>query len=97
MHFSVSRLNPDASSETYRSFEALDYKRTKELPGSKSEAETNWPNACLTNRQERDGTHMIIGAAIAGLLIISLFLEMIGSSPKPSEERQTDAQPINNA
>jgi len=31
---------------------------------------------------------MMIGAAIAGLLIVSLFLEMISSSPKPSEERQ---------
>jgi hypothetical protein len=30
---------------------------------------------------------MMIGAAIAGLLIISLFLEMVSSSPKPSEER----------
>jgi len=40
---------------------------------------------------------MIIGAAIAGLLIISLFLEMIGSSPKPTEERQADARQVNNA
>jgi hypothetical protein len=40
---------------------------------------------------------MIIGAAIAGLLIISLFLEMIGSSPKPTEERQPDAGQIKNA
>jgi hypothetical protein len=31
---------------------------------------------------------MMIGAAIAGLLIVSLFLEMLSSSPKPSEERQ---------
>jgi hypothetical protein len=29
---------------------------------------------------------MLIGAAIAGLLIVSLFFEMV-SSPKPSEER----------
>jgi hypothetical protein len=33
------------------------------------------------------GSPMMIGAAIAGLLIISLFLEMVSSSPKPSEER----------
>jgi hypothetical protein len=37
---------------------------------------------------------MIIGAAIAGLLIISLFLEMIGSSPKPSEERQPESSRV---
>lgn len=30
---------------------------------------------------------MIIGAAIAGLLIVSLFFEMLSSSPKPAEER----------
>lgn len=30
---------------------------------------------------------MVIGAAIAGLLIVSLFFEMVSSSPKPSEER----------
>ena len=29
---------------------------------------------------------MLIGAAIAGFLIVSLFLEMISSSPKPSRE-----------
>jgi hypothetical protein len=40
---------------------------------------------------------MIIGAAIAGLLIISLFFEMIASSPKPSEERQADARQVKNA
>jgi hypothetical protein len=40
---------------------------------------------------------MIIGAAIAGLLIISLFLEMIGSSPKSSEERPAEASQIHNA
>ena len=34
------------------------------------------------------GSYMIIGAAIAGLLIVSLFFEMLGSSPKPSEERR---------
>lgn len=31
---------------------------------------------------------MIIGAAIAGLLIVSLFFEMLSSSPKPIEERE---------
>jgi hypothetical protein len=40
---------------------------------------------------------MIIGAVIAGLLIISLFFEMIGSSPKQSEDRDPQATQINNA
>jgi hypothetical protein len=40
---------------------------------------------------------MIIGAVIAGLLIISLFFEMIASSPKASEERPQEAGQINNA
>jgi hypothetical protein len=40
---------------------------------------------------------MIIGAAIAGLLIVSLFFEMIGSSPKSSEDRQPEATQIKNA
>jgi hypothetical protein len=40
---------------------------------------------------------MIIGAAIAGLLIISLFFEMISSSPKPSEDRQPEARQVKNA
>jgi hypothetical protein len=31
---------------------------------------------------------MMVGAAIAGLLIVSLFLEMVSQSPKPSEERR---------
>ena len=31
---------------------------------------------------------MIIGAGIAGLLIVSLFLEMLSSSPKRAEERE---------
>ncbi len=30
---------------------------------------------------------MIIGAAVAGLLIVSLFLEMVSSAPKPVEQR----------
>jgi|GEM_PF-1327838 len=34
------------------------------------------------------GSPMIIGAAIAGLLIVSLFFEMLASSPKPRQERQ---------
>ena len=34
------------------------------------------------------GPYMMIGAAIAGLLIVSLFLEMVSSSPKPGEERR---------
>jgi len=33
---------------------------------------------------------MLIGAALAGLLIVSLFLEMISSSPKQSEEGSVD-------
>jgi len=31
---------------------------------------------------------MLIGAAIAGLLIVSLFFEMLSSSPKQVEERE---------
>jgi hypothetical protein len=31
---------------------------------------------------------MMIGAAVAGLLIVSLFLEMVASSPKPVEQRE---------
>jgi hypothetical protein len=30
---------------------------------------------------------MIIGAAVAGLLIVSLFFEMLSSAPKPAEQR----------
>ncbi len=37
---------------------------------------------------------MIIGAVIAGLLIVSLFLEMVSSSPKPTAERHTDISPV---
>lgn len=40
---------------------------------------------------------MIIGAAIAGLLIISLFFEMISSSPKRTEESQAEARQVKNA
>jgi hypothetical protein len=40
---------------------------------------------------------MIIGAAIAGLLIISLFLEMIGSSPKAIEEREPESRQVKSA
>jgi len=38
-------------------------------------------------RQRKIGAHMLIGAAIAGFLILSLFLEMVSSSPKQTEER----------
>ncbi len=31
---------------------------------------------------------MLIGAGIAGLLIVSLFFEMLSSSPKQAEERE---------
>jgi hypothetical protein len=34
---------------------------------------------------------MLIGAGIAGLLIVSLFLEMISSSPKAGEKSPVDA------
>jgi hypothetical protein len=40
---------------------------------------------------------MIIGAVIAGLLIISLFFEMIGSSPKAAQDQQAEAGQVNNA
>jgi hypothetical protein len=36
------------------------------------------------------GSVMLIGAAIAGLLIVSLFLEMVSSSPKPNNESPSD-------
>jgi hypothetical protein len=35
---------------------------------------------------------MLIGAVIAGLLIVSLFLEMVSSSPKASQEPPNRAQ-----
>jgi hypothetical protein len=35
---------------------------------------------------------MLIGAAIAGLLIVSLFLEMVSSSPKPNEKSRSDVR-----
>lgn len=38
-----------------------------------------------------EGAHMLIGAGIAGLLIVSLFLEMISSSPKAGEKSPVDA------
>jgi len=34
---------------------------------------------------------MIIGAAVAGLLIVALFFEMLSSAPKAAQER--DRQP----
>lgn len=33
---------------------------------------------------------MIVGAAIAGFLIVSLFLETLSSSPKADEAEQSD-------
>ena len=39
---------------------------------------------------ETKGSHMMIGAVIAGLLIVSLFFEMVASSPKPVEKHHTD-------
>lgn len=44
---------------------------------------------CLERRNETKGLDtMLIGAAIAGLLIVSLFFEMLSSSPKQVEERE---------
>jgi hypothetical protein len=37
---------------------------------------------------------MIIGAAIAGLLIVSLFFEMISSSPKAGKEQPVRAKSV---
>lgn len=37
---------------------------------------------------------MLIGAGIAGLLIVSLFFEMVSSSPKPSEESSQKVGPV---
>jgi hypothetical protein len=34
---------------------------------------------------------MLIGAAVAGLLIVSLFFEMLSSAPKPAEQRERRA------
>jgi hypothetical protein len=50
-----------------------------------------WNYACIDERtagSRKTGIYMMIGAAIAGLLIVSLFLEMVSSSPKNSGERQ---------
>ncbi len=44
--------------------------------------------------QEGMGSPMIIGAAIAGLLIVSLFFEMISSSPKAHEEQPVRAKTV---
>jgi hypothetical protein len=35
---------------------------------------------------------MLVGAVIAGLLIVSLFLEMVSSSPKAQQEGRNRAQ-----
>jgi hypothetical protein len=37
---------------------------------------------------------MLIGAVIAGLLIVSLFLEMVSSSPKPSQDGPNRAHSV---
>jgi hypothetical protein len=37
---------------------------------------------------------MLIGAAIAGLLIVALFLEMVSSSPKSTEEQHHDTASV---
>jgi len=37
---------------------------------------------------------MLIGAAIAGLLIVSLFFEMISSSPKNAKEQPVRAKSV---
>lgn len=37
---------------------------------------------------------MLIGAGIAGLLIISLFFEMVASSPKRSDDQSHDAPTV---
>jgi hypothetical protein len=34
---------------------------------------------------------MLIGAAVAGLLIIALFFEMLSSAPKAAQERDPNA------
>jgi hypothetical protein len=39
----------------------------------------------------RNGSPMLIGAVIAGLLIVSLFLEMVSSSPKAGQEEPNPA------
>jgi hypothetical protein len=102
---SVSRLfyflpesirHPSASKETYSFWNAHELVETEnaDLPES---VETNWQAACLTNSRKRTGHQMIIGAAIAGLLIISLFFEMISSSPKPTKEHQGEPSQIKNA
>ena len=40
------------------------------------------------------GSLMLIGAVIAGLLIVSLFLEMVSSSPKSHQEGHTRAHSV---
>ena len=37
---------------------------------------------------------MVIGAAIAGLLIVSLLLETVASSPKTDKERGSDSPDV---
>jgi hypothetical protein len=38
---------------------------------------------------EEMGSAMLVGAVIAGLLIVSLFLEMVSSSPKAQPDDET--------
>ena len=47
-----------------------------------------WKLACFHSGQDEMGSLMLIGAGIAGLLIVSLFFEMLSSSPKPTGERR---------
>jgi hypothetical protein len=42
------------------------------------------------SREKEIREHMLIGAGIAGLLIVSLFFEMISSSPKGREKSSLD-------
>jgi hypothetical protein len=56
-----------------------------------------WRKVRQTVRDSKKETReqaMIIGAAIAGLLIVSLFLEMVSSSPKANEEHSRDLEHV---
>jgi hypothetical protein len=48
----------------------------------------------LTSSVEQVGSFMIIGAAIAGLLIVSLLLETVTSQPKSEEQPSSDAERV---
>jgi hypothetical protein len=43
---------------------------------------------------DSEGSLMLIGAAIAGLVIVSLLLETFTSSPKPVEDRAVDTENV---